>query len=98
MIKTDAVYQKNKKLPWRVIEDCLVIVHLQDETVISLNETGAELWNLIDGKHSVEELINYLTDNFEVDSQMALDDVHFFISYLLEKEVIHEQNTESIRS
>lgn len=98
MIKTDAVYQKNKKLPWRVIEDYLIIVHLQDETVISLNETGAELWNLIDGKHSVEELINYLTDNFEVDSQMALDDVHFFISYLLEKKVIHEQNTESIRS
>jgi hypothetical protein len=97
MLSLDAVYRKETKLPWRSLEGHVVIVQLKEESVLSLNGTGAELWDLIDGNHTVRDMARYLTDNFEVDEETALADVRSFVTCLLEKKVICEKNAQDIR-
>jgi hypothetical protein len=48
-------------------------------SVYTLNETGAFIWELIDGKRSVEEIIIKLTNEYNIDKQNAESDVFTFI-------------------
>ena len=56
-------------------------------SVYTLNETGAFIWDQIDGERSVEEIINALTREYEIDFKTAEEDVFAFIenmsSYLI---------------
>ena len=48
-------------------------------SVYTLNETGAFIWELIDGKKNIEEIISALTEEYEIDLETALKDVLLFI-------------------
>jgi len=48
-------------------------------SVYTLNETGAFIWEQINGKRNVEEIISLLTDEYEIDNSKAEDDVFLFI-------------------
>lgn len=48
-------------------------------SVYTLNETGAFIWELIDGKRSVEEIITALTTEYDIDKKNAETDVFSFI-------------------
>jgi len=48
-------------------------------SVYTLNETGAFLWEQIDGKRTVEEIINVLISEYDIDKQNAESDVLDFI-------------------
>jgi hypothetical protein len=48
-------------------------------SVYTLNETGAFIWEHIDGKRSVEEIIAELTEEYEIDNENASEDVFSFI-------------------
>jgi hypothetical protein len=48
-------------------------------SVYTLNETGAFLWELIDGKKNVKDLIEALILEYDVDNEAATSDVFSFI-------------------
>jgi Coenzyme PQQ synthesis protein D (PqqD) len=48
-------------------------------SVFTLNETGAFIWELIDGKRNVEEIINKLIIDYDIDKKNAEEDVLSFI-------------------
>lgn len=48
-------------------------------SVYTLNETGAFIWELIDGKRDVDELISELTKEYDIDAASAEADVMDFI-------------------
>jgi len=48
-------------------------------SVYTLNETGAFIWDQIDGKRDVEEIIIALTGEYEIDFETAGEDVFAFI-------------------
>jgi hypothetical protein len=48
-------------------------------SVFTLNETGAFIWELIDGKREVKEIISELTKEYEIDTATAEADVMAFI-------------------
>jgi methyltransferase-like protein len=52
------------------------------DSVFTLNETGAFIWELIDGKKSVEDLIEAVIKEYNVDSITATTDVFSFINNL----------------
>jgi methyltransferase-like protein len=56
-------------------------------SMYTLNETGAFIWERIDGKKSVEDIINEMMNEYEVDYDTASGDVFSFIddmrSYLI---------------
>jgi methyltransferase-like protein len=44
-------------------------------SVYTLNETGAFIWELIDGEKSVEDLIEALINEYNIDRETATSDV-----------------------
>jgi len=44
-------------------------------SVYTLNETGAFIWDLIDGKRNIEEIISALTEEYDINPQSASEDV-----------------------
>jgi len=48
-------------------------------SVYTLNETGAFIWELIDGKNTIEELINAVVSKYDADYNIATKDVFSFI-------------------
>ncbi len=49
------------------------------DSVYTLNETGAFIWDQIDGKRSVAEIIELLVQEFDIDKDNAGKDVFEFI-------------------
>ena len=58
-------------------------------SVYTLNETGAFIWEQIDGKRSVEEIIVALTTEYDIDKQNAESDVFSFIENMSKYLIIH---------
>ncbi|HEX2970324.1 MAG TPA: PqqD family protein [Bacteroidales bacterium] len=50
--------------------------------VYTLNETGAFIWEQIDGKKTIEEVIEALTSEYEISEEEARNDVFEFIENL----------------
>lgn len=77
----------------RNIADSYVVVPVGDNIVdfsamITLNETGAFLWNLLTDDLNTEELANALCAEYEVEYDDAKKDVEEFVSILSEKRVL----------
>jgi hypothetical protein len=48
-------------------------------SIYTLNETGAFIWEQINGNKSVEDIINALTAEYDIDNNNATTDVFSFI-------------------
>jgi methyltransferase-like protein len=59
-------------------------------SVYTLNETGAFIWEQIDGKRSVEEIIAAVTEEYEIDNENASADVFSFINDMSKYIIINE--------
>jgi len=59
-------------------------------SVYTLNETGAFIWELIDGKNSIEELINAVVSKYDADYNIATKDVFSFIEKMTQYLIIIE--------
>jgi hypothetical protein len=59
-------------------------------SLYTLNETGAFLWELIDGENNIEDMIEALIREYDIDEEIATADVFEFINemnkYLIIKE------------
>lgn len=60
------------------------------DSVYTLNETGAFIWELIDGKKSVGDIIENLINEYEIDKENATDDVFLFIDNMSKYLIIKE--------
>jgi hypothetical protein len=58
-------------------------------SVYTLNETGAFIWEQIDGKRNVEEIINELTNEYDIEKQNAESDVFTFIEDMSKYLIVH---------
>jgi len=59
-------------------------------SVYTLNETGAFIWELIDGKKNVEELIDAVIDKYDADRETATKDVFTFIENMRSYVIIED--------
>ncbi|MFA6104636.1 MAG: PqqD family protein [Victivallaceae bacterium] len=62
---------------------------LEDE-IFSLNETGKAIWDKLDGKRKLEEVISELTSEFEGSAEEIRNDVTGIIKELLKRRIIVE--------
>ena len=59
-------------------------------SMYTLNETGAFIWERINGVNSVEDIINEIMNEYEVDYETASNDVFLFIDDMDKYLIIHE--------
>jgi hypothetical protein len=59
-------------------------------SVYTLNETGAFIWEHINGKRSIEEIIGALITEYDIDNDTALKDIFSFIDNMNKYLIISE--------
>ena len=60
-------------------------------SVYTLNETGAFIWELIDGERNVEDLIEAVISEYNIDRETAMADVLTFIDNMSKYLIISDQ-------
>ena len=79
----------------RQVMDIYVIIGIGSEAyipnqIMSVNETGAFLWGLLEKGAEEQELVKDLMGEYDVDAQTAKQDVDVFLERLREKALIEE--------
>jgi len=84
----EEIYRRKKGVVHRKILDEYILVDTREGEVLTLNEVGGEIWDLIDGRRSVAEIIRMLVEQYEVSEEDAEGDVEEFLTQLLEAGLI----------
>jgi hypothetical protein len=92
----NTVYNKSDSIVSRKIADEFILVPIRQnvgdlESIYTLNETAARIWELIDGKMKVEEIKEKLIEEFEVSPEEAEKDIIEHIMQLKEIKAITEE-------
>ena len=79
----------------RQVMDVYVVLGIGSEAytpnqIMSVNETGAFLWGLLEKGAEKPELIDSLTKEYDVDAETAEKDAEAFLNRLREKALIEE--------
>ena len=98
-MELDAVFAKNDQVVSRKIVDELILVPMRKdvadaETLYTLNEVGARVYELIDGERPLQGIMDTIVKEFEVTRQQAESDVREFVAQLLEIESIRRVESE----
>jgi len=80
--------KKSEDTASRIIDGEAVIVTPQKGVVTVLNETGSGIWQLLDGRNTVEDIINVISSEFSVSREEARKDTLCFIEELIEKDMV----------
>ena len=73
---------------WRIIEGEAVILSLESKVLRGLNPVGSRVWELIDGRRNVEEIVGVIVSEFDVSREAAARDVTGFVQELLDKGLV----------
>lgn len=58
--------------------------------VITFNDVGAEVFNMLDGTNSVEDIVSKISADYNVDSNMVKNDVEKLIEKMRKHNLIDE--------
>ena len=84
-IKDDVAFRRS-------FDGTLVAVSPESDKIVTLNESAAVLWSLIDGKRSITEIVTLFAAHFDAESLDELtqieNDVLEIIDKFLEKQLV----------
>ncbi|MBN2165319.1 MAG: PqqD family protein [Marinilabiliaceae bacterium] len=94
----DKIYIKSEDIVVKQLSGEIVIVPLSNDIVkmseiFTLNEVGAFIFTLFDGKKNVSSIIKNVLAEFDVDNNTAQNDVVEFVELALKKNIIKEIET-----
>ena len=70
---------KNQNVISENLSEKTFVLNNETGIYIELNETASELWNSFESKSSSDDLLNYLTKEYEIDESIAKTDVDEFV-------------------
>jgi len=89
MIDLKSVLSHSSSVVTRKTGNEYVLIPVSDnvadmDSVYTLNETGAFIWELIDGKKCINDLVSALAEEYKIDTETAESDVLSFINKMKE--------------
>lgn len=87
VVGQDEVYVKNSDVVSREIVDETILVPIKGnmadmQCIFSLESVGAFLWDRLDGKNNVADLLKLVLEEFDVEPEEARADIDEFIGQL----------------
>jgi len=79
---------KNDKLAWRKVDNEGIILDTANDQAHILNKVAIEMWNLMDGTNSIQDISEHICKEYEVEMEQALKDTIEFAETLVEKGLI----------
>lgn len=88
IINKEYTMKRNPDFLLRDVADTLVVVPVGTATaafpgMITLNASGAYIWELLEQEQTVESLVAALTERYEVTEEKAREDVQSFVNRLI---------------
>ena len=95
-ISIDTIVKKSENIVFRKIQDEYILVPIvasaaDVESIFNLNETGAAVWERIDGIKNLSEIIEDIKSEYESEDKKLEDDVMAFVNEMMEAELIRAQ-------
>jgi hypothetical protein len=86
-------YIRNTHFVEKQVGDELILVPLTDQVanmseVYTLNEVGAFIWNCLENPLNLDQLVDKVTETFDVSNHTAAYDVNLFINQSLAKNLV----------
>lgn len=88
MFQLESCPQPNPKVVGRVVDDEAVLVLPEKGKVKVLNEVGARIWSLVDGKRSVRQIAAEICREYQVEQFEAEEDTLAFLNDLAGRGVV----------
>lgn len=95
MFREDQYVSKADRLAYREFEGEAFILTPEDSTLHCLNETGARIWQLIDGLKTVRDMVDAIYEEYEIERDKAIEEVVRFLEKLHERNMVVVSNEPS---
>ena len=79
---------KRKNLIVRLIDNRAILLSPEYHYPFRLNRMGTRIWELIDSHQRVKDLVDAVTQLYDVDRKEVVRDIKIFLSELLNKKLI----------
>lgn len=88
-------YRRNANFVYRKIENETILVPIKDNVgdmgcIYNLNEVSAFVWESLDGEKTLDNIINMVTEEFDVSIHDAEIDLREFINDLKDIDAVHQ--------
>lgn len=80
--------QRNSSTAYRIINGAALVVGASEGKLRTLNKVGSVIWEMSDGQHTLEEIIDRVCQEFEVDYSVARQDTEVFMKQLESKNML----------
>ena len=80
---------RNASVLWRELDGEAILLDPQAGCSFNLNPVGTLIWKLLDGQHSVEDIVAAICKTFEVEPEQASQDVQRLLDELLTNMLIN---------
>jgi len=85
------LYIKNPKFAYKKIVSRYVLVDIRDEDQIHrLNPIASDIWEMCDGKHTVDEMVKIMSKRYSDVPLNLKDDIVVFVNKMLKSDIIKE--------
>jgi hypothetical protein len=95
-IRMDTVLAHSSDVVSREIDGALIIVPLtsgvgdMEDDLFSMNESGTEIWKMLDGKRTLQEIVDVLARQYQAESEEIAQDVAGIVTELLKRKMLVE--------
>ena len=83
-------FSHNPRLAKQLLGGKAVVLHYEGRKLFGLNENGSQIWGLLDGSRTVEEITRVLAASAGQDEAVVAPDVHAFLRELVSRGLIVE--------
>jgi hypothetical protein len=94
VISDNDVFLPSSHVAYRKIAGQLVIVQTLEDNMLTLNETGTEIWGMMDGRE-VSEVARGIAQTFQVSFEDSLQDVKEFFSDMSKRGLVELKSTKT---
>jgi hypothetical protein len=74
--------KRNKNVAWRVIEEEAILISSEDSMLHSLDEVATLIWEMADGEHTIDQIVDRVCDDYDVERDRARKDTVEFLEKL----------------
>lgn len=89
-------YERHPQVKWRVIEKLVVLIDANEGQLMHLNDVGSCIWQGLDGKKSVDQIISELDNAFDAPAHRLRKDVLKFLRRLSLMELIRKMDSPTL--
>jgi len=91
----DRIFRRNQNVVFRDIAGELILVPIQRsadaaDSIYVLNETGARIWELTDGRRTISQIAGIICEEYDTDRSTAEKDLLSYVRQMVEAGALEE--------